>query len=51
MLPNIPKVEAHASNESAICDYCRIAHAAPSLPTMEGFNAHFDLGIEQGDSG
>jgi len=50
MMPSIPKFEAHASNESAMSDYCRFAQDVLSLPPMEGFDTDFDLGIEQGDS-
>jgi len=42
--PNIPKVKGHASDESAMSDYCK--QAVLSLPPMEGFDAEFDLGIE-----
>ena len=50
-LPSIPKVEVYASNESTMSDYCRFAQAVLSLPPMERFDANFDLGVEQGDSG
>jgi len=49
--PSIPMVEAHASNEYAMSEYCTFAQAVLSLPPMEGFDVDFDLGIEQGDSG
>ena len=45
---NMPKVEAHASNESAISNYCRFAQVVLSLLPMEGFDADFDLGVKQG---
>ena len=48
--PNMPKVDALASNESSISNYCRFTHAILSLPLMEGFDANFDLGVEQIDS-
>ena len=48
--PCKPKVKAYASNESAMCHYCRFARATLSLPSMEGFDTDFDLGVEQGDS-
>jgi len=51
MPPSIPKVDAHASNESTVRDYCRFAQVVLSLPPTEGFDADFDPGIEQGDSG
>jgi len=50
MSPNMPKVEAHTSNESSMSDYCRFAQAVLSLPLMEGIDANFDLGVEQIDS-
>jgi len=50
MLPDIPNIEAHASNEYAMSDYCTFAQAVLSLPPMEGFDADFDLGVELGDS-
>ena len=50
MPPNMPKVEAHTSNESSMSDYYRFAQAILSLPLMEGFEAVFDLGVEQVDS-
>ena len=40
MPPNIPKVEAHISNESSMSDYCKFAQAILSLPPMEGFDAY-----------
>ena len=49
-LRSIPKVKAHASNESTISDYCMFAQVVLSLPRMEGVDIDFDLGIEQGDS-
>ena len=50
MPANMPKVEAHASNKSFMSDYCRFAQDVLSLPLMEGFDADFDLGVEQIDS-
>ena len=46
MLPSIPKVGAHASYESAVCDYSGFAQPILSLPAMEGFDADFDWRIE-----
>ena len=46
VLPSRPKVRAHASNESAMSDYCRFAQTVLSLPHTEGFDANFDLVIE-----
>jgi len=34
MPPSILEVEAHASNESTMSDYCRFAQAVLSLPSM-----------------
>jgi len=39
MQPSIPKVEAHAFNESTMSEYCMFAQAVPFLPTIEGFDA------------
>jgi len=50
MPPSIPKAEAHASNESAMSEYCRFAQVILSLSHVEGFDADFDLGVKQGDS-
>jgi len=50
MSPSIPKVKAHASNESAMGDYCKFAQAVLSLSPIKGFDVDFDLGIEQGNS-
>ena len=50
MAPNMPKVEAHACNESAISDYYRFAEAILSFAPIEGFDVDFDLGVEQGNS-
>jgi len=47
MPPNMPKVKAHIFKESSMSDYCRFAQAILSLPPMEGFDADFDLGVEQ----
>ena len=49
--PSIPKVEAHAYNESTMSDYCRFAQVVLSLPPMQGVDTNFDLGIEQVNSG
>jgi len=51
MLSNIPKVEVHASNESALSDYCRLGQPILPYPPVEGLDAYFDLGIEQDDNG
>ena len=48
--PNIPKVEAFASNESAMSDCCRFAQTILSWPPIEGVDIDFHLGIEQDDS-
>ena len=50
MPPNMPKIEAHVSNKSSMSNYCRFAQVVLSLPSMEGFDADFDLGVEQVDS-
>ena len=50
MPSNMPKVEAYASNESAMSDYCRFAQAILSLPLIEELYADFDFGVEQGES-
>jgi len=44
--PSIPEVEAYASNESSMSDYCRFAQLVRSLPRMEGVDLDFDIGIE-----
>jgi len=46
-----PRVEAHASNDSTMSEYCRFAQSVLSLAPMEGFDADFDLGIEQRNGG
>jgi len=51
MPPNIPKVEAYAFNESTMSDYCMFAQVVLSLHLMEGFDADFDLRVEQSESG
>jgi len=48
--PSTPEIEAHASNESTMSDYYKFAQVVLSLPAMQGVDAGFDLGIEQGDS-
>jgi len=50
MPPNMPKVETYVSNESSMSNYCRFAQTVLSLPPIEGFDADFDLGLEQIDS-
>jgi len=49
MPPNKPKIEAPAPNESSTSDYCRFAQTTLSIPLMEGFDADFDVGVEQVD--
>ena len=50
MPPNLPKVEAHICNASSMGDYCRFVQTVLSLPLVEGFDADFDLGVEQVES-
>ena len=50
MPPNTPKVEVPVLDESSISDYCRFAQVVLSMPPMEGFDADFDLGVEQVNS-
>jgi len=47
--PNKPEVEAPIFNESSMSDYCRFAQAILSMPSMEGFDADFDVGVERID--
>jgi len=47
MPPNTPEVKVPMPNESSISDYCIFAQAVLSMPPMEGFDADFDLGVEQ----
>jgi len=50
MPPGIPKVEAYASNEYPISDYCRFTQAVLSLRPTEGVDLDFGIGIEHDDS-
>ena len=50
MPPNTPKVEVLVPNKFSMNDYCRFAQTVLSMPPMEGFDADFDLGVEQVDS-
>ena len=47
MPPSLPEVEAYASNESSMSDYCRFGHAVLYLPSIEGVDVDFDIQIEQ----
>ena len=47
---NILEVATYASNEFSMSDYCRFVQLILSLPSMEGTNLDFDLGIEYNDS-
>jgi len=49
MPPNEPKVEASVSNDSSISEYCRFAQIVHSMPSFEGFDVDFDVGVEQVD--
>jgi len=49
MPPNKPEVDASVPNESSMSDYCRFAQTVLSMPPMEGFDADFDVGVEQVD--
>jgi len=37
-------------NESSMSDYCRFMHIVHSMSPMEGFDADFELGVEQVNS-
>ena len=45
-LLSMPKVKAHAYNESTVSNYYRFTQTVLSLAPMEGFEADFDLGVE-----
>jgi len=47
MLSSIPKVAAHASNESTMTDYYRFTQTILSLHSVEGFEADFDLRLNK----
>lgn len=49
MPPNKPEVEAPVSNDSSISEYYRFAGVVHSMPPLEGFDADFDLGVDQVD--
>ena len=49
MPPYKPKVEAPVSNDSSISEYCKFAQVVHSMPPLEGFDADFDVGVEQVD--
>ena len=44
--PNTPKVKVPVPNESSMSNYCHFTQAILSMPTMEGFDGGFDLGVE-----
>ena len=48
--PNTPEVEVPIPNKSSMSDYYRFAQVALSMPPMEGFDADFDLWVEQVNS-
>ena len=48
--PSIPEVEAYASNESFMSDYCMFTQVVLYLPPIEGVHLDFDLGIEHDPS-
>ena len=50
MPPDSPEVEVPVPNESSISDYCRFVQAILYMSPGEGFDADFDLGVEQVDS-
>ena len=49
MPPSKPEVEAPISNDSSISEYCRFAQVVHSMPPLEGFDANFDVRVEQVD--
>ena len=49
MPPSMPEVEAPISNDSLISKYCRFAQVVHSMPLLEGFDADFDVRVEQVD--
>jgi len=44
-----PEVEVPISNDSSISEYCRFVRVVRSIPPLEGFDANFDVGVEQVD--
>ena len=50
MPPNKPEVEPPIPNESSMSDYYGFAQTVLPMPTMEGFDADFDVRIEHDDS-
>jgi len=46
----MPEIEVPIPIESPMSDYCRFTEAIFSMPPMKGFDANFDLGVEQVDS-
>ena len=49
MRPNKPEVEAPISSDHSISEYCRVAQIVHSMPSLEGFDADFDVGAKQVD--
>ena len=49
MPPNKPEVEIPVSNDFSMTEYCRFAQVVHSMPSLEGFDADFDVGVEQVD--
>ena len=47
MPPNKPEVEAPVSNDSSISEYCRFTQVVHFMPSLEDFDADFDVGVEQ----
>jgi len=49
MPPNKLEVEAPISNDSSLSEYCRFARVLHSMPPLEGFDANFDIRVDQVD--
>jgi len=49
MPPNQPEIETPTSNDSPLSDYCRFARVVHSMLPLKGFDADFDVGVEQVD--
>jgi len=49
MPPSKLEVEAPASNDSSLSEYCRFGRVAHSMLPLERFDADFDIGVKQVD--
>jgi len=49
MPTNKPEVKDLISNEPLMSDYSKFAQTVLSMPSMEGFDVDFDVGVERID--